>query len=179
MWFAFTVYSPHPFSYFVHFVFDCFFFNNLSIRLLSTFILIFLKFLLEANYFTILWWFCYTFTWINHGCTCVHHPNPPSHLPPHPISQGYSNAPAPSTLPHASNLDWRSITHMLICMFQCYSLKSSHPCLLSQSPKVCSLHLCLFCCLAHMVIITFLSKFHIYLLIYSIGVFLSYLLYSV
>ena len=30
-------------------------------------------------------------------------------------------------------------------MFQCYSLKSSNPPLLPQSPKACSLHLCLFC----------------------------------
>ena len=30
-------------------------------------------------------------------------------------------------------------------MFQCYSLKSSHPHLLPLSPKVCSLHLCLLC----------------------------------
>ena len=29
-------------------------------------------------------------------------------------------------------------------MFQCYSLNSSHPHPLPQSPKVCSLHLCLF-----------------------------------
>ena len=28
--------------------------------------------------------FCHTFTWISHGCTCVPHPEPPSHLPPHP-----------------------------------------------------------------------------------------------
>ena len=40
---------------------------------------------LEANYFTILYWFCHTLTWISHGCTCVPHPEPPSHLPPHPI----------------------------------------------------------------------------------------------
>ena len=39
-------------------------------------------------------------------------------------------------------------------MFQCYFLKSSHPHLLPQSPTVCSLHLCLFCCLAYRVIIT-------------------------
>ena len=37
---------------------------------------------------------------------------------------------------------------MIIYIFQCYSLKSPHPCLLPQSPKVCSLHLCLLCCLA-------------------------------
>ena len=28
---------------------------------------------------------CHTLTWISHGCTCVPHPEPPSHLPPHPI----------------------------------------------------------------------------------------------
>ena len=28
--------------------------------------------------------FCHTLTWISHGCTCVPHPEPPSHLPPHP-----------------------------------------------------------------------------------------------
>ena len=43
---------------------------------------------------------------------------------------------------------------MIIYMFQCYSLKPSHPCLLPRSPTVCSLHLCLFCCLAYRVVIT-------------------------
>ena len=37
--------------------------------------------------------------------------------------------------------------HNIVYMFQCYSLKSSYPHLLPQSPKVCSLHLRLFCCL--------------------------------
>ena len=68
------------------------------------------------------------------------HPESPSHLPPHPIPQGHPSAPVPSTLSHASNLDWRSVAHMVIYMFQCYSLTSSHPRLLPQSPKVCSLH---------------------------------------
>ena len=71
-----------------------------------------------------------------------------NHLPPHPIPQGHPSEPALSALSHASDMDWQSISHMVIYMFQCYSLKSSHPCLLPQSPKVCSLHLCLFCCLA-------------------------------
>ena len=35
--------------------------------------------------------FCHTFTWISHGYTCVHHPNPPSYLPPYPIPQGHAN----------------------------------------------------------------------------------------
>ena len=45
--------------------------------------------------------FCHTFTWISHGRTCVPHPDPPSHLPPHPIRQVHPSAPALSTLPHA------------------------------------------------------------------------------
>ena len=32
---------------------------------------------MEANYFTILYWFCHTSTWICHGCTCAPHPEPP------------------------------------------------------------------------------------------------------
>ena len=70
-----------------------------------------------------------------------------------------------------------SVSHMVIYMFQCFSLKSSIPHLLPQSSKVCSLYLCLFCCLGYRVIIT-LSKFHIYALIYCISVFLSDLLHS-
>ena len=50
---------------------------------------------------------------------------------------------------------------MVIYMFQCYSLKSSHPCLLPQSSKVFSLHLCLFCCLADRVIVTIFLNKHI------------------
>ena len=41
--------------------------------------------------------------------------------------QGHPSAPALSTLSHASSLDWRAVSHMIIYMFQCYSLKSSHP----------------------------------------------------
>ena len=98
--------------------------------------------------------FCHAFTLISHGCTCVPHADSPSQLPPHPIFQGHPNAPALSILSHVLNLDCRSISHMIIYMFQCYSLKSSHPCLLPQSPKDCSLHLRLFCCLIYRVIVT-------------------------
>ena len=38
--------------------------------------------------------FCHTLTWIHHGCTCVPQPDPPSHLPPHPIPQGHPSAAA-------------------------------------------------------------------------------------
>ena len=138
----------------------------------------FMYLFLEANCFTILYWFSHTLTWICHGCTCVPHPEPSSHLPPHPIPQGCPSALALRALFHTSNLDWWSISHMVIDMFQCYSLKSSHPRLHPQSPKVCSLYLCLFCCLTYRVIIH-LSEFHICALIHCTGVFLSDLLHSV
>ena len=35
--------------------------------------------------------FCLTLAWISHECTCVPHPESPSHLPPHPISLGKSH----------------------------------------------------------------------------------------
>ena len=38
-------------------------------------------------------------------------------------------------------------------MFQCHSLKTSHPLPLPQSPKDCSIHLCLFCCLAYRIML--------------------------
>ena len=98
--------------------------------------------------------FCHTLTWISHGCTCAPHPEAPSHLLPNPIPQGHPSAPALSTLSHASNLDWWSVSHMIMYMFQCCSLRPSHPCPLPQSPKDCSIHLCLFCCLAYRVIVT-------------------------
>ena len=88
--------------------------------------------------------FCRTVTWISHGCTCFPHPKLPSHFPLHPIPLVCPSAPALSALFHASYLDWRSISHMVIYTFQCYSLKSSHPHLVPRSPKVCSLYLCLF-----------------------------------
>ena len=83
--------------------------------------------------------FCHTLTQISLGYACIPHPASPTTS--HPIPQGCPSAPALSALSHASNLDWRSISHMVIYMFQCYSLKSSHPCLLPQSPKDCFLPL--------------------------------------
>ena len=62
-------------------------------------------------------------------------------------------------------------SYMIIYMFQCHSPKSSHPRPLPQSPKDCSIHLYLFCCLAYRIIIT--------IFLYCIGVFLSGLLHSV
>ena len=95
---------------------------------------------MEANYFTILYWFCHALTWILHGCIRVPHPEPPSHLSPHPIPLSHPSAPALSIVYHASNLDWQFISHMIIYMFQCHSPKSCHPCPLPQNLKDCSIH---------------------------------------
>ena len=73
--------------------------------------------------------FCHTLIWISHGCTCVPHPEPPFNLPPHPIPQAHPSAPALSTLSHTSNLDWRSVSCMIIYMFQCW--QNSDDCLSS------------------------------------------------
>ena len=118
--------------------------------------------------------FCHPLRWISHGCTCVPHPEPPSHLPLHPVPLSHPTAPALSTLSHASNLDWWSVSH-IIYMFQCYSLRSSHPHLLPQSPKDCSLCLCLHCC-SEKFHQYHPSRSHIYVLIYDIFLFLTYLI---
>ena len=106
-------------------------------------------FIFTLFYFTILYWFCHTLTWIRHGYTWVPNSEPLSHHPPHIISLGHPSAPAPSILYPVSNLDWRFVSYMMVYMFQCHSPKSSHLLPLPQSPKVCSIHLCLFCCLTN------------------------------
>ena len=97
------------------------------------------------------------------GVPVVPHPEALSHHPPHPIHQGHPSTPALNTLPHALNLDWRSISHMIIYMFQCYSLKSSHPHLLPESKSLffTSVSLLLSCTLGHHY---HLSNVHIYTL---------------
>ena len=134
---------------------------------------------MEANYFTILWGFL-AYIDLNqprvHMCPPILNSPPPSSSPhPSGVSQStgfecpascvelgpviyftYGNV-------HVSvlfsqiillNLDWSSISHMVIYVFQCYSLKSSHPHLLPQSPKVCSLRLFLFCSLVYRIVVT-------------------------
>ena len=119
-----------------------------------TILYFFLIFIFTLFYFTILYWFCHTLTWISHGCTWVPNPEPPSHLPHHIISLDLPRAPAPSILYPVLNIDWWFISYLIVYMFQCHSPKSSHPLPLPQSPKVRSIHLCLFCCITYRVIIT-------------------------
>jgi len=105
--------------------------------------------------------FCHKLTWISHGFTCVPHPETPLPLPSRSHHSGSSQCTSPE---HRVSciMDWRSVSHMIIYTFQCYSLGSSHPRLLPQSPKDCSVHLGLFCCLIYRLIITiFLNSIYI------------------
>ena len=84
---------------------------------------------------------------------------------PHTIPLGRPSAPAPSIQYRASNLNWRLVSYMILYMFQCHSPKSSHPLPLPlpQSPKDCSIHQCLFCCLIYRVIVTiFLNSIYMH-----------------
>ena len=112
-----------------------------------------------------LWWFL-PYIDMNqprvYMCPFILNPLPPL-SPPHPW--------ALSALLHALNLYWSSILHMVIYTFQHYSLKSSYLRLLPYSPKLCSLHLCLFCCLAYRVVIAVFPN-SIYMHWYTVLVFL-------
>ena len=143
---------------------------------LSSFFNLFI--LIKANYFTILYWFCHRSTRICHGCTRVPNPEMHSHPPPHTIPLGHPSTPTPSILYPASNLDWRFVSYMILYMFQCHSLKSSPPPSPTESKRLFYTSVSLF--LSHIWGYRYhLSKFHIYALVYCIGVFLSGLLHSV
>ena len=88
--------------------------------------------------------------WI-YMCSPSRSPLPPP-SPSHP--SGSSQCTRPEHLSHASNLGWWSVSPMIVYLFQCYSVRTSHPHLLPQSAKVCSVHLCLFFCFAYRVIVT-------------------------
>ena len=124
---------------------------------------IFFLFLFQFYLFILLHNIVLLLPYIDMCSPCVPHPEPLSHLPPHPIPLDQPSAPAPSTLYHASNLDWWFISHVIIYMFQCHYPILSHPLSLPQSPKDCSIHLCLFCCPACRVIVTiFLNSIYMH-----------------
>ena len=138
--------------------------------------LFFFNLLIYLFYFTIFYWFCHTLTWICHGCICVPHPEPPTPLPPHPITVGHPSAPVLSTLYHAPGLEIHFTYDNLHV-----SMPFSHIIPPSPSPTESkrlfntSVSLLLSCKQGYHY---HLSKFPIYVLVYCIGVFLSGLLHS-
>ena len=157
-----------PFYLFIYF------WLSLSFFFFFSFIFVSWK-LITLQYFS---GFCHTLTRISHGFTCVPHPNPPSHLPPPPIPLGFPSAPALSTcLMHPT---WAGdLFHPW--QYTCFNATlSEHP-NLAFSHRVPSLlctsvSLFMFCILGYHY---HLSKFHIYALVYCIGVYLSGFLHSV
>ena len=112
-------------------------------------------------YFTLQYCIGFAIHW-HESTTGVHafpNMNPSSHLSPHNISLGHPHAPAPSILYPASNIDWRFVSYVIVYMFQCHSPKSSHPLPLPQSPKHCSIHLCLLC---RVIVTVFLNSMYMW-----------------
>ena len=111
------------------------------------------------------------------------HPEPPSHLPPHRIPLACLRAPALSARLHALNLHWSSVSHVVKHMF--HAFLSNHPTLdFSHRVQKSIIYICGSFVALHIRLsliphICMLSKFHIYVFIYNIGVSLSDLLHSV
>ena len=110
-------------------------------------------------------------------------------------SQSWSPLPPPSPYYLSGSPQWTSPKHSVSCIEPGLVIHFLHdiihvsmpfPQIIPPSPspsptesKNCSIHLCLFCCLVYRVIFYHFSKFHIYVLVYCIGVFLSGLLHYV
>ena len=95
------------------------------------------------------------------------HPEPSSHLTPTPSLWVVLEHQLLSALLHASNLHWSSILHMVVYMFQCYSLKSSTLAFAHIFQKSI-LYTCVSFSALH-IGSSLLSKFHMYALRYCIG----------
>ena len=139
----------------------------------------FLIFIFTLFYFTVLYWFCHTLTWIHHGCTWVPNPEPP--LPP-PTSYHLSGS-SPCTSPkHPVSC----IEHRLAIHFMYNNIHISIPCsqIIPPSPSPAESRRLFYTCVSLLLSRIqgyryHLSKFHVYVLLYCIGVFLSGLLHSV
>ena len=121
---------------------------------------------MDDTCFTMLCWF------LQHESATSIPVSPPSRFslptPLHPTR--LSQSAELSSLCYTTASHWPSVLHMVIYIFQCYSLSSSHP-LLLLCPQIWSLYLPLFlpCRVVHQY---HFSRFHVYTLIYTIFVFL-------
>ena len=125
------------------FSFLFFSFSNINLFIYSFKFFYFLFF-----YFTILYWFCHTSACIHHRCTRVPHPEPPSPYQPSGSSQcTIPKLPVFCIEPGLAIHFLYDIIHVLTPFSQ---ITTPPP----QSPKDCSIQLCLFCCLAYRVNVT-------------------------
>ena len=119
------------------------------------------SFLIARYFFTILCWFL-PYISMNQPQVyiCPLSLEPPSRLPPHPTSLGCHRA-LDCSLCHTADSHWLCILHMVMYMFPCYCLSSSHPLPPTLYPQVSSLCLHLYCCSANRFINTiFLDSIH-------------------
>ena len=80
--------------------------------------------------------YCIGFAIYQHESATGIHMFPILNHPPSPYHpSGSSQCTSPKHPVSCMNLDWRFISYMTLCMFQCHSPKSSHPLPLPQSPK--------------------------------------------
>ena len=122
---------------------------------------------------------CHTSVWISHRHTCVPSVlNLPSASFPIPSFQ-VVRVPALDALHHTSNSHWSSILHMLMYMFQCYSLNLSHPLLSTLCQWVCFLHLGLYFIPANSSTYIFSFPYTPYICVHIRYLFFSFFLYSV
>ena len=125
-------------------------------------------------YFTILYWICHTSTCIRHGCTCVPHPEyPPTSLPiPSlwviPVTS--PKLPASCIEPGLVICFLYDIIHVLMLVSQIIP---------PHRVQKTVLYICVSFAVSHTGYHYHHSKFHIYVLVYCIGVFLSGLLHCV
>ena len=130
--------------------------------------------------FTILYWFCHISKWICHRYTCVPHPEPSSLLPlPSPYHPSRSSQCTSPKHP-VSCIKPRLATHFI------YDIHISMPFsqIIPPSPSPTKSKRLFYTSVSLLLSRTqgycyHLSKFHIYALVYCIGVFLSGLLHSV
>ena len=135
-----------------HFAFLC---VCVCVQIHIMFIYLFIFKLLFFFYFTILYWFCHTSTCISHGCTGWVFPILnlfPTSLPVPPLWVIPVHQHQASCILHWT---WTGNSFLIRC-YTCFNaILPNHPTLpLPKSPKDCSRHLCLFCCLAYRVVIT-------------------------
>ena len=128
---------------------------------------------MPVNYFTIVYWFCHTSTWIRHTYARVPHPEP-SLFPPRTIPLGHPSAQASCILHRTWTGDSFHIWY-----YTCFNaILPNHP-TFALSHRVQRLFYTSVSLLLSGIqgYSYHLSKFHIYVLVYCIGVFLSGILF--